>query len=147
MTSANIIIRQPSLDELTKVRTLRHEELQGDRPIATPLEPTTDDLKPSAIHIVAFDGDKVVSAVRADPNPNDSSVYCVSRMVTEVNYRKQGIGTQVLKGVETEAIMRGAKGIVLFARVTALGFYEQAGYWNTQIVKDDNYVMVKQVQK
>ena len=49
-------------------------------------------------------------------------------MAVAANYRRQGIGTCILRALEEKALALGAARIVLDARETALGFYRKHGY-------------------
>ena len=52
----------------------------------------------------------------------------IQRMAVIDDVRKHGVGRELLKFLETEAIRRGAKKLTLDAQVHARGFYEKAGY-------------------
>ncbi len=125
---SQIVIRQPSPDELAAVRTLRLEELNGDQPLPELVEPTEADKDPSNLHMAAFKGKEVVSAVRVDPQAEPPGTHYVSRMVTRHDHRGQGIGAQVLSAAEQASTERGATRITLDARQSAIGFYDKAGY-------------------
>jgi len=49
-------------------------------------------------------------------------------MGVATEYRRRGIGTQILQGLEERALRLGATRIVLDAREVALGFYRKHGY-------------------
>ena len=49
-------------------------------------------------------------------------------MGVATEYRRRGIGTLILRGLEEKALRLGAARIVLDARETALGFYRKHGY-------------------
>jgi len=49
-------------------------------------------------------------------------------MGVATEYRRRGIGTQILRGLEERALRLGATRIVLDAREVALGFYRKHGY-------------------
>ena len=80
---SQIVIRQPSPDELAAVRTLRLEELNGDQPLPESVEPTKAD---------------------QDPQAEPPGTHHVSRMVTRHDHRGQGIGAQVLSAAEQAAV-------------------------------------------
>jgi len=52
-------------------------------------------------------------------------------MGVAAEYRRRGIGTRLLRGLEQKALALGAARIVLDARETALGFYRKHGYTAT----------------
>ena len=49
-------------------------------------------------------------------------------MAIDVTEQRKGIGTHLLRALETRAIELGASNITLDARETALGFYRKQGY-------------------
>jgi ribosomal protein S18 acetylase RimI-like enzyme len=49
-------------------------------------------------------------------------------MGVATDYRRRGIGTMILRGLEQKAISLGAARVVLDAREAALGFYRKYGY-------------------
>lgn len=126
--SESITIRTPAVRELGSIRTLRHEVLFGDKELKHRLGPSEADLKSTAIHMAAFDGDEVVSAVRIDPVAEQKGVFIVTRMVTCEAYRGQGIGAKVLSAAEDLAIKAGAKSFILDSRPKAEQFYAHLGY-------------------
>jgi GNAT superfamily N-acetyltransferase len=145
---SQITIRKPTLEELVAVRRLRNIVLSnGDKIGMSDFKPTEADLKPTAIHEAAFDGDKLVSTVRVDPVAADESVYFVSRMATDPAYQDQGIGALVLRAAEQVAIERGAKHIALHSRPEAQEFYIKAGYHSDPDVHDDSITMIKAAVK
>lgn len=126
---SQIVIRQPANEaELAKVRTLRQEELNGDQPLPGPVQPTEADLDPHTLHMAAFHGERVVSAVRVNPQAEPPGAHYISRMVTHHDYRGHGIGSDVLAAAEAAAQERGATRFELKARPRALSFYDRAGY-------------------
>ncbi len=54
--------------------------------------------------------------------------YTISQMVVEPEYQGQGLGGRVLELLVDRAARHGAQRVVLAARVTAVGFYEAAGF-------------------
>jgi predicted GNAT family N-acyltransferase len=152
MTTAQIIIRRPTRDELAAVRAQRLRVMKGSEP-APDLQPDEADLRPDAIHMAAFASDgTVVAAIRATPIGADPNVYEISRLFTAESYRGQRIGSRVLAAIEQAAVLAGAKGFVLNARTSAENFYAHNGYWRTGRILhldngDTNHVMVKEVRE
>lgn len=126
------------------MRTLRLKVLKPDTADAELADPSQDDLLESAIHMAAFDGERVVSVVRALPLHDDPTVYSISRMATDEGYRGRGIGRKVMMSVEDTAKEAGAKYFALYARPTAIGFYERLGYKQTSEFNGEEPLMVKE---
>ncbi|HEU4966776.1 MAG TPA: GNAT family N-acetyltransferase [Candidatus Saccharimonadales bacterium] len=92
--------------------------------------PTERDQDPEARHILTFNGDELVGAVRVLPGKKMGQ-WLVGRMVAK--YQRQGIGSITYERAEFEAISLGATSFAL-AAVPLEGtveFYEHHGYTKT----------------
>lgn len=127
-TARRVTVRQATRDELAAVRTLRLEELEGDRPLPQPVESTAEDLSPESVHIAAFMGNQIVGVARVNPLPGNSNTFLVTRVAIRKEYRRQGIGAQVMRAAEDAARGKGAKTVVLDSRPEAESFYARLGY-------------------
>ncbi|MGN0788529.1 MAG: GNAT family N-acetyltransferase [Christensenellales bacterium] len=65
----------------------------------------------------------------------DSSTYKLGRIAVVKEYRKHGLGVEVVKELERIAKAQGAKTLLISAQVRSQGFYEKCGYSAT----DDKY--------
>jgi predicted GNAT family N-acyltransferase len=61
----------------------------------------------------------------------------IGRMAVVDDARGQGVGTALLRFLESEARRQGAKRLTLNAQVSARGFYEKAGYQASGGIFDD----------
>lgn len=59
---------------------------------------------------------------------NSVNEFQVYQMVVEPEWQSQGLGTRILGALTEVAIQRGATLLVLNARVTKAGFYQQFGF-------------------
>lgn len=103
---------------------LRHEVFVLGQGVAPDLE--YDELDATAVHAVAFDGDRLVGTGRLVGDPPDPAR--VGRMAVSAAARGQGAGAAVLRCLERAAVRRGHPEVVLHAQTHAAGFYERAGY-------------------
>lgn len=80
-----------------------------------------------ALHAVAFDNEIPTATGRIFPSEQDGT-YLLGRLAVMKDYRKSGIGSEMLKFLENEAVKLGAKKIELHAQLRAKVFYEKNGY-------------------
>lgn len=82
-----------------------------------------DDLDASCVHAVAFDVDgKAIGTGRLLPDGH------IGRMAVVVEWRRRGIGAEILEALIGEARKRGHKDVVLSAQLQASEFYRGAGF-------------------
>jgi ElaA protein len=102
---------------------LRHRvfcEEQGVTPQAD-----QDGLDAEALHIVAFDDERLVGTCRL---LFDHGIARLGRMVVERDARGHGVGTAVLEEAERAARAEGAQRIRLHAQTAARSLYERGGF-------------------
>lgn len=80
-----------------------------------------------ALHAVAFGNEIPAATGRIFPSEQDGT-YLLGRLAVMKDYRKSGIGSEMLKFLENEAVKLGAKKIELHAQLRAKVFYEKNGY-------------------
>ena len=85
-----------------------------------------DDLDDTAVHIVAFDGDKPIGTCRYYPRPDGS--YAIGRLAVAREYRGKGVGSALVLEAERRVALLGAKTTVVSAQLRAAGFYRSLGY-------------------
>ena len=91
-------------------------------------ERADDDDAPATVHAAAFapDGGAVLGAGRLHPSgPGQGQVRF---MAVADGARSQGVGGQVLRYLEQQAVAAGFSEIILHARQPAVPFYERHGY-------------------
>ena len=85
-----------------------------------------DDPDDTAVHIVAFDGDKPIGTCRYYPRPDGS--YAIGRIAVAREYRGKGVGSALVLEAERRVALLGAKTTVVSAQLRAAGFYRSLGY-------------------
>lgn len=85
-----------------------------------------DGMDDRAIHLAAYDGDRIVAVARLHFNSEEEAQ--IRYMAVDERYRNRGIGGEMLKELERIAREKGAKYIVLEARENAVNFYLKNGY-------------------
>ena len=82
-----------------------------------------DDEDPKCVHAVAFDGDgKAVGTGRLLPDGR------IGRMAVKQEWRRQGVGAELLKALIEAARQKGHKEITLSAQLQAAEFYREQGF-------------------
>ncbi len=86
-----------------------------------------DDVDERALHLVAYDGEKAVATCRCFYE-DDPKVWHIGRVAVLKEYRKKGLGKQVMEEAERRISLRGGKVCELSSQCRARGFYESCGY-------------------
>lgn len=84
-----------------------------------------DGREDECVHVLAFDGDRVVGCCRLLPA---GDVVKLGRMVVAADRRREGIAAALLVECDTQAAALGATLITLSAQTYVTSLYEQAGY-------------------
>ena len=79
-----------------------------------------------SLHLLALDGDRVVGCVLFHPEGTESGR--LFQMAVEPDHEGTGLGTRLVRALETEVARRGFREVILHARDTAVGFYARLGY-------------------
>ena len=121
----DIELREPKTEEeFEKYYDLRWRILR--KPWTDEKQSGRDANERTAIHLTAWDGDKLVGGGRFYFLSSDEAQ--IRGMAVEHGYENKGIGSMILKGLEERAMQGGAKRIVLHAREGALEFYRKNQY-------------------
>jgi predicted GNAT family N-acyltransferase len=110
--------------DLPAAYALRHAVFVVGQGVDLNLE--RDELDETAVHAVAYDGERLVGTGRFVGDPSEPAR--VGRMAVDPVARGRGVGAAVLRVLEQAAIKRGHPEVALHAQVHAIGFYDRAGY-------------------
>ena len=101
-----------------------------------------DDMDAECVHAVAFDGaGKAVGTGRLLPDGH------IGRMVVVVEWRRLGVGAELLKALMDEARRRGHKEVVLSAPLQAAEFYREQGFVSEGKVYEEAGVLHQAMRK
>ena len=114
-----IRISQPREKDMDQYFELRWRILR--KPWNQPRGSEIDEMDDRAIHLAAYDGDRIVAVARLHFNSEEEAQ--IRYMAVDERYRNRGIGGEMLKELERIAREKGAKYIVLEARENAVNFY------------------------
>jgi thioesterase domain-containing protein len=104
---------------------LRHLVLRA--PWQQPLGSERDDLETISHHRMILDNQGAVLAV-GRLHLVDETTAQVRYMAVAAECREGGLGALLLHTLEQQAVLLGAKRVILNARDTAVGFYKKSGY-------------------
>jgi GNAT superfamily N-acetyltransferase len=111
--------------EFRQYYDLRWKTLRA--PWGQPRGSETDPLDADSTHLMAVDsGQGILGVGRLHFSAIGEAR--IRYMGVATDYQRRGIGTQILRGLEENALRLGATRIVLDAREVALGFYRKHGY-------------------
>ena len=121
-----VVIREiyPRERDFDKYLELRWKILR--KPWDQPRGSEVDELDDKAIHIAAYDGDKIVGVARLHFNSKEEAQ--IRYMAVDEGYRNKGIGSKMLEKLEKIAKEEGARYVILNARENAVGFYLKNRY-------------------
>lgn len=123
----DIITRNISIHDegYHKVYELREEILR--KPIGLSLK--NEDLSGDALDVIviAENNDDIIGCVMIHPTDN-TEVLKLRQMAVADKWQGKGVGNLLMKAAEQQCRDKGARKIILHARVTAQTFYEKLGY-------------------
>jgi len=112
-----------SSSEIDEALELRRRVFVGQQGVT--LEADRDGLDPTALHVVAVSGDRIVGTCRL---VFDGDLARLGRMAVDDGYRGRGIGAEILEEAEQQARAAGSERIRLHAQLSARSLYERGGF-------------------
>ena len=123
---SNYFIKPPkSKEEWKNYFIFRWELLR--KPLGMSKESLEDDIEDSSYHLMGInDENDVIASGRV--HFNDKKEAQIRYMAVKDNYKRKGIGSEIVIKLEDYASSKGAIRMVLNARENALSFYLSLGY-------------------
>ena len=119
---------------------LRFAIFVGEQNVPAGIE--LDDLDASCTHAVAYDADgKAIGTGRLLPDGQ------IGRMAVVVDWRRRGIGGEILAAIIEEARKRGHAEVVVSAQLQAAEFYREQGFAAEGKVYDDAGILHQKMRK
>jgi predicted GNAT family N-acyltransferase len=119
---------------------LRFAIFVGEQNVPAGIE--LDDMDANCIHAVAFDVDgKAIGTGRLLPDGH------VGRMAVVKEWRRRGIGAEILTALIEEARKRGHAEVVLSAQLQAAEFYREHGFAAEGKVYEDAGILHQKMRK
>ncbi len=122
--SYKLISSDAELEAAFNVRRRVFIEEQG-----IPEEIELDEYDRVATHIVVRDGDKVIATARVQ-FPADGLAK-IERMAVLENFRRRGIGKEIISFLSQELRKRKVEQVVLHAQYAVIDFYRSCGFEET----------------
>ncbi len=110
-------------EEMAQVMALRQAVFCDEQGVPPELEHDAEDA--AALHVVVLDGDRVIGTCRV---LGDGPSVRLGRMAVARERRGGGLGATLLAAAHHLAAERGAHEVAIHAQLSALGFWERAGY-------------------
>jgi predicted GNAT family N-acyltransferase len=119
---------------------LRFAIFVGEQNVPAGIE--LDDLDASCVHAVAYDVDgKAIGTGRLLPDGQ------IGRMAVTMEWRRRGIGAEILAALIDEARKRGHAEVVLSAQLQAAEFYRGQGFVAEGKVYEDAGILHQKMRK
>jgi len=119
---------------------LRFAIFVGEQNVPSGIE--LDDLDASCVHAVAFDVDgKAIGTGRLLPDG------IIGRMAVIKEWRRRGIGAEILQALSNEARKRGHAAVVVSAQLQAAEFYREQGFAAEGKVYEDAGILHQKMSK
>jgi predicted GNAT family N-acyltransferase len=100
---------------------LRFAIFVGEQNVPSGIE--LDDMDAKCVHAVAFDADdKPIGTGRLLPDGH------IGRMAVTKEWRRRGVGAEILEALMDEARKRGHKEVIVSAQLQAAEFYREHGF-------------------
>ncbi|WP_347550626.1 GNAT family N-acetyltransferase [Pseudalkalibacillus hwajinpoensis] len=112
-----------SKKEMDDAFQVRHTVFVEEQQVPADLE--IDEYEKEAIHFVAYDQQKPAAAGRFRVIDGYAKV---ERICVLSDYRKTGLGKQLMDAIEEQALKMELHKLKLNAQTTAIGFYQKLGY-------------------
>jgi predicted GNAT family N-acyltransferase len=119
---------------------LRFAIFVGEQNVPAGIE--LDDLDASCVHAIAYDvDDKAVGTGRLLPDGH------IGRMAVVKEWRRRGIGAEILEALTNEARKRGHAEVLLSAQLQAAEFYREHGFVAEGKVYEDAGILHQKMSK
>ena len=141
----NYLIKSPETNQEWEAYLLfRWEVLR--KPLGMSKESLADSIEDESFHLMGVDDqNKVIASGRVHFN---SSVEAQIRyMAVDDNFKRKGIGSEIVFQLENYASSKGAEFIILNAREKAIIFYKNLGYEELGLYKSDTGIPHKTMRK
>jgi predicted GNAT family N-acyltransferase len=119
---------------------LRFAIFVGEQNVPSGIE--LDDMDANCVHAVAFDVDgKPIGTGRLLPDGT------IGRMAVVKEWRRRGIGAEILQALSDEARKRGHAAVVVSAQLQAAEFYREQGFAAEGKVYEDAGILHQKMSK
>lgn len=141
----NYSIKSPEDNqEWEKYLLFRWEMLR--KPLGMSKDSLSDSVEEESFHLMGISKEgRVIASGRVHFNSTDEAQ--IRYMAVDDSFKRNGIGSQIVKSLEKYAISEGAKVMILNAREQAISFYLSLGYEEVGPYQSDTGIPHKIMKK
>ena len=141
----NYLLKSPeNKDEWRRYLLFRWEMLR--KPLGMSMDSLADSIEKESFHLMGIDEDgNVIASGRVHFNTSDEAQ--IRYMAVDDNFKRQGIGSEIVTELERYALSKKAVTITLNARENAISFYLSLGYSEVCPYQSDTGIPHKTMKK
>ena len=141
----NYLLKSPeNKDEWERYLLFRWEMLR--KPLGMSIDSLADSIEEESFHLMGIDEEgNVIASGRVHFNTSDEAQ--IRYMAVDDNFKRQGIGSEIVTELEKYALSKKAVTITLNARENAISFYLSLGYSEVCPYQSDTGIPHKTMKK
>ena len=141
----NYLIKSPeNKEEWDSYLLFRWEVLR--KPLGMSKDSLADSIEDESFHLMGIDEEKnVIASGRVHFNSKNEAQ--IRYMAVDENFKRKGVGTEIVKELENYAISKGIVNMILNARENAISFYLSLGYEEVGPYQSDTGIPHKTMKK
>ena len=141
----NYSIKSPeNKEEWDSYLLFRWEVLR--KPLGMSKDSLDDSIEDESFHLMGIDEEKnVIASGRVHFNSKNEAQ--IRYMAVDENFKRKGVGTEIVKELENYAISKGIVNMILNARENAISFYLSLGYEEVGPYQSDTGIPHKTMKK
>ena len=141
----NYLLKSPeNKDEWERYLLFRWEMLR--KPLGMSMDSLADYIEEESFHLMGIDEEgNVIASGRVHFNTSDEAQ--IRYMAVDDNFKRQGIGSEIVTELEKYALSKKAVTITLNARENAISFYLSLGYSEVCPYQSDTGIPHKTMKK
>ena len=141
----NYLLKSPeNKDEWERYILFRWEMLR--KPLGMSMDSLADSIEEESFHLMGIDEEgNVIASGRVHFNTSDEAQ--IRYMAVDDNFKRQGIGSEIVTELEKYALSKKAVTITLNARENAISFYLSLGYSEVCPYQSDTGIPHKTMKK
>jgi predicted GNAT family N-acyltransferase len=116
------------------------------KPLGMSKDSLADSIEDESFHLMGIDEEKnVIASGRVHFNSENEAQ--IRYMAVDKNFKRKGVGTEIVKELENYALSKGIVSIILNARENAISFYLSLGYQEVGPYQSDTGIPHKTMKK
>jgi predicted GNAT family N-acyltransferase len=141
----NYLLKSPeNKDEWERYLLFRWEMLR--KPLGMSIDSLADSIEEESFHLMGIDEEgNVIASGRVHFNTSDEAQ--IRYMAVDDNFKRQGIGSEIVTELERYALSKKAVTLTLNARESAISFYLSLGYSEVCPYQSDTGIPHKTMKK